>query len=80
MGLTFPKFTIARLLGAMTLVALGFGVLLVGPGSAAEFAVQITISGAFFGGAIGLIVGRPILLALIGAGLFLSFALRATLT
>jgi len=79
MGLKFPKFSIARLLGAITLVSLGFGVLAVNVGSAADFVAQLTIIGAFFGGAVGLIVGRPKLLTLIGAGLFLLFALRATL-
>jgi hypothetical protein len=69
-----------RFAGAIILAAIGLG-LLTGDGgpTKAGFAALCAIIGACFGGAIGLIVCRPILLTLIGAVLCLLFALQATL-
>ena len=78
MGRKFPKFSMARLVGAMTLASLGLGLLVVAARPNADlFETGCALSGACFGETVGLIVGRPMLLSAIGAGLFMVLVTRA---
>ena len=79
-SLKIPKFSVGRMLWAVTLVAAGLSIMVKsGSKSAALFAAECTAIGACFGAAVGLIVDRPRLLTLIGAGLWVLFALFAVL-
>jgi hypothetical protein len=79
-SLNFPKYSLGRLLWAMVLAAVGLSVMVKsGTPSVILFAAKCIVIGTCFGAAIGLIVDRPKLFMLIDAGLWLLFALYATL-